>query len=113
VSVVTKRARLHGREVVLKVANGNGFDVPASATLRLRKRLTTAQLTPAARADKLLPAHGSARITLRLGNKKAKLIRRLGHLGGRLSLVVTDPAGHHRRVSGAVRVGAPRRHNGA
>ncbi|MFL5779800.1 MAG: galactose oxidase-like domain-containing protein [Thermoleophilaceae bacterium] len=110
VDIVTERARLHGREVVLRVSNANGFNVPASATLRLRKRLTTARLSPVARADKLLPANGSAGITLRVGNRKAKQIRRLGHLGGRLSLVVSDPAGHHRTVSGAVRVWAPRRH---
>ena len=108
VSVVTKRARLDGRNVQIRVANGNKFDVPASATLRLRKTLSTARLSPAARKDALLPARGRTTLTLRLGNKKAKQIRRLGHLGGRLQLVVTDPAGHRRTVGGAVRVWAKR-----
>ncbi|HKP91176.1 MAG TPA: galactose oxidase-like domain-containing protein [Thermoleophilaceae bacterium] len=110
VSVVTKRARVRGRTVELRVLNGNRFDVPASATLRLRKGLTTARLSPAARTDALLPGRGRATLTLRLGNKKAKQIRRLGHLGGRLQLVVTDPAGHRRTVGGAVRVWAKQRH---
>jgi hypothetical protein len=109
VTVVTRRARLHGRTVLLRVANGNGFDVPASASLRLRKRLTTAALSPVARADALLPAHARTTLALRLGNKKAKQIRRLGHLGGALQLVVTDPSGGHRRVTGKVRVWAKRR----
>jgi hypothetical protein len=109
ISILTRSARLRGREVVLRVANGNRFDVPASATLRLRKQLTSARLTPAARTNRLLPADDSARLVLRLGNKKAKQIRRHGHLGGRLSLVVTDPSGHDRKVSHAVRVWAPRR----
>jgi hypothetical protein len=107
VNVVTRRARLHGRTVVLKAANGNGFDVPASGALRLPKRATSSKLSPAAREDALLAARHTTRLTLRLGNKKAKQIRRLGHLDGKLTLVVTDPSGRHRKVSGAVRVWAP------
>jgi hypothetical protein len=110
VSVVTKRAQLHGRTVLLRVANGNGFDVPAGASLRLRKQLTSAKLSPVARTDAVLRAHGRTTLTLRLGNKKAKQIRRLGHLGGALKLVVTDPSGHHRHVGGKVRVWAKRHH---
>jgi hypothetical protein len=106
VRVVTKSARLHGRDVVLRIANRNAFDVPASATLRLPGRHT--KLRPAARAEEVLPAHGSVRLTLRLGNKKAKLIRRIGHQKGRLSVAVSDPSGHHRKVSGPVRVWAPK-----
>lgn len=109
VGIVTKRARLRGREVKLRVSNGNRFDVPASATLRLRKGLTTARVSPVARKDTLVPARGGTTVTLRLGNKKAKQIRRVGHLGGRLRLRVTDPAGHERTVSASVRVWAKRK----
>jgi hypothetical protein len=112
VKVVSKKARLRGRTVVLRVANGNGFDVPASASLRLRKGLKTAAMTRVAGTDVLLPGHVTTKLTLRLGNKKAKLIRHLGHLGGALRLVVTDPSGHERRVGGKVRVWAKRHHHG-
>jgi hypothetical protein len=106
VTITTARARLYGREAVLRIANGNKFSVPASGTLRLRKGTRTKRMSPVARDDALLPGRGRARLTLRLGNKKAKQIRRLGHLDGRLTLLVTDPAGHHRKVSRAVRIWA-------
>ena len=109
VSVVTRKARLRGRELVLKVTNANAFKVPANATLRLRKSLSAASLSPAARTSATIPAHGTVRLTLRLGNRKAKYIRHVGHLGGALRLVVTDPAGGKRTVSGHVRVWAKRK----
>jgi hypothetical protein len=94
VAIVSRRVRLRDRAVVVRLRNGNAFDVPVSGRLRLAKG--SAAVTRAARLGLMLPAGKRADLRIALGRARSALVRRHGRMHATLSLVVRDPAGHTR-----------------
>jgi hypothetical protein len=102
VSVVGAELRLHHDAVTVRVANANGFGVPTDARLQLKGK--AAQNTAAATATWVLPARSSRSLVIRLGSRRASLVRRHGHLHAVVSLLVRDPRGNRRTVRRTVDV---------
>jgi hypothetical protein len=102
VSIVDGRLRLRHRAVTLRLANANGFAVPARAYLRLMGR--AARNARRATAKALLPAGGTKSVVIRLGKRRASLVRGAGHLHAAIRLVVRDPRGTLRTVKRTIDV---------
>jgi hypothetical protein len=102
VSIVDGKLHLHRRAVTVRLANANGFAVPAQAYLRLTGK--TARNTHRATAKALLPAGGTKSIVIGLGKHRASLVRRAGRLHAAIRVVLRDPRGNLRTVKRTVDV---------
>ncbi|MEA2398544.1 MAG: hypothetical protein QOK25_2100 [Thermoleophilaceae bacterium] len=95
ISIASRRLRLRRGSVVVRVVNGNGFDVPARATLRLPNG-HLAKATPNA-ASLVLPPSGRATVRFAVSRASAAFGRH-GKMHATLTLDVHDPAGGQRLI---------------
>lgn len=95
VGVLSRRVRLRGRSVTVRLENESAFAVPVRGTLRLGRRGTAAS---AASDSVVLAAGRRQHLRLVLGHSGRALVRRRGRVPATLTLVVRDPGGGTRTV---------------